>query len=109
MPPRDSRPTTEPAAASRERWWYLALFLIVAALAFPGNMVDGMYNGARVKTEFTLVEADSAAGLTPEQIVSAEESRYSASRGESALVLQHERAIRGIPLLRAARIGIFAR
>jgi hypothetical protein len=96
-----------------KRKWVPIALCVLAALAFPGNTGVGMAVGANVRGEYSAVEADAAAGLTPEQIVDAEDARHQRARettGETtALVLQRERAIRGIPLLRKAQIGIFAR
>jgi hypothetical protein len=93
------------------RKWVPIALCVVAALAFPGNMGVGMVNGAAVKNEYSFVEADSASGLTAEQIVRAEDRRHNESGGKTAIVLQTvgDRSVRGIPMLRAARVGIFAR
>lgn len=87
------------------KWVPLALFA-VAALAFPGNVGTGIVNGTRVKNEYLAIEADLAAGLTPEQLTDARDPRrpfpLGAHQGREAA------AVRAIPLLKAARIGIFA-
>jgi hypothetical protein len=91
------------------RKWVPIILCAAAALAFPGNTGVGMVNGAAVMNEYSAIAADNALGLTPEQIADAEEARYRRNPQSTALVLQRGRAIRGIPLLRAARIGIFVR
>ena len=90
------------------RKWVPVALCVAAALAFPGNVGVGVVNGALVKSEYSAVAADAGAGLTADQIADAEEARHERSPNTTALVLQRERAIRGIPLLREARVGIFA-
>jgi hypothetical protein len=111
--PRDSQPVAPGAGLhGRSKWVPIAL-CVVAALAFPGNTLTGMANGAKVKSEYSAVEADNAAGLRPELMVRAEESRYERAppHAKPAIVLQRvgDRTVRGISLLRTAKIGIFAR
>ena len=67
-----------------------------------------MVNGAVIKNEYNAVERDTAFGMTAEQIANGEDERARQSGGTTALVLQRDRAIRGIPMLRKERIGIFA-
>jgi hypothetical protein len=87
--------------------WVPVSLCVAAALAFPTNTGTGILNGAALKSEYAAVEADAAAGLSAEQIADAEDSRRRRDP-QTAVVLQRERAIRGIPMLRAARVGIFA-
>ena len=93
------------------RKWVPIALCVVAALAFPFNTGTGMVKGAAVKSEYWAIEADAAAGLTAKKIVDAEATRRAGSSGNTAIVLQEVegRSVRGIEMLRAARIGIFAR
>jgi hypothetical protein len=92
-------------ARARRKWVPLALFA-AAALAFPGNVGTAIIHGSRVKGEYFAIEADLAAGLTPEQMTDKNDPRrpipVGAHQGREAAV------VRAIPLLKAARIGIFA-
>jgi hypothetical protein len=94
------------AWARAGRKWVPLLLCAGAALAFPGNVGTGIVNGARVQTEYFAIGADLAAGLTPEQLTDARDPRrpfpVGAQQGREAA------AVRAIPLLKAARIGIFA-
>jgi hypothetical protein len=83
------------------RKWVPIALCVAAALAFPGNVGAGMMNGAQVKAKYSAIEADAAAGLSAEQIVA---RQFPGSQHAG----QEKRAERGIPMLRAARIGIFA-
>ena len=74
---------------------------VVAALTFPPNTGTGMLNGASVKKTYVAIEADARVGMSAAEIV-AREFPGSAQSGQT------DRAVRVIPLLRAARIGIFA-
>jgi hypothetical protein len=89
--------------------WVPVALCVAAALAFPANTGTGMMVGAAVKGEYSAVAADAAAGLPAEQIADAEEQRHRRSPATVHVVLQRERAIRAIPMLRAARVGLFAR
>ncbi len=95
------------------RKWVPVALCVTAALAFPGNTGVGMMSGASVKSEYNAIEADHAAGLSPEQILRAEELRYERApeHAKPAIVLQgvEGRTVHAIPLLRAANVGIFAR
>lgn len=92
-------------ARAGRKWVPLAL-LAGAALAFPGNVGTGIVNGTRVKNEYVAIEADVAAGLTPEQLTDKNDPRRPFPQGAQAG--REKAAVRAIPLLRAARIGIFA-
>jgi hypothetical protein len=83
------------------KWVPIAL-CIVAALAFPGNMATGMVNGAASKATYTAIETDAAFGLSAEQIVKRQFP-------DTLQAGREDQAILAIPLLRKARIGIFAR
>ncbi|MCI0702368.1 MAG: hypothetical protein L0241_14895 [Planctomycetia bacterium] len=83
------------------RKWVPIVLCCVAALAFPTNMLTGMAEGAMIKSEYSALEADVRLGISAEQIVEKEEFKRSHQAS------QKERVIRGIPLLRAAGIGIF--
>jgi hypothetical protein len=93
------------------RKWIPIALCVAAALAFPGNMFNGMAVGAKVKSEFSAIEVDNTMGLSPEQIVRAEDGRVERGQGRVVSVLQSvdSRSVRGISLLRASRIGIFGK
>ena len=76
------------------------VFCMAAALAFTGNMHTGMANGMNAKATLTAVEIEAGAGVPPEEIVRLFKDSTQAN--------QEERAVRAIPMLRAARIGRFA-
>jgi hypothetical protein len=88
------------------RKWVPIALCVVAALAFPGNTGTGMVNGAVVKSDYAAIEADVATGLSAEEIVNEKDERRRFPKSHQGA--QRERAIRAIPLLRQARIGIFA-
>ena len=73
---------------------------LVAALAFTGNMLTGIQVGMQVRETLEDIERDSARGTPPEEIV----LRFKGTTQAG----QEERAVRAIPMLRAARIGRFA-
>jgi hypothetical protein len=81
------------------RWVPMGL-CVAAAVAFPGNMVTGVAVGVQVKTTLTEIENLSRNGTPPAEIVRVFHGTTQAG--------QEERAVRGIPLLRQARIGRFA-
>lgn len=83
------------------RKWVPIVLCVVAAIAFPTNTGTGMLNGAAVKSNYSAIAADTAVGLSAEQIVK-KDFPNSFQAG------QQERAIRAIPMLRKAQIGIFA-
>jgi hypothetical protein len=84
------------------RKWVPIVLCVVAALAFPGNMGVGMQMGAMIKSKYSAIEADARVGLSAEQIVA---RQFPASSHQG----QEERAVRAIPLLRAAGVGIFSK
>lgn len=84
------------------KWVPIALCLAAAA-AFPGNTGTGMTCGARVAADYAGIAAQAQSGMSAEQIVDSEPFADSHHGG------QRDRAVRGIPLLRRDRIGIFAR
>lgn len=90
------------------RKWVPVALCAAAALAFPTNTGTGILNGAALKGEYAAVEADAAGGMTAEQVANAEDRRITRNPETTAIVLQRDRAIRGISLLREARVGIFA-
>lgn len=85
------------------RRWVPMLLCVAAAVAFPGNTGVGMVNGAAVSGDYAGIAAQAHAGLSAEQIVTGKPF------ADSHHAAQGERARRAIPLLRAARVGIFAR
>ena len=91
-----------PLAARRSSKWVPVIVCVVAALAFPTNTGTGMVVGAKIAGDYSGIAAQVRAGLTAEQIVRGEP--FSSSHQAS----QADRAARAIPMLRAARIGIFA-
>lgn len=89
--------------AKAARKWVPIALCVAAALAFPGNVGDGMVNGAKIAGDYSQIATQAKAGLTAEQIVRGEAFANSHQAGQT------ERAVRAIPLLRHKRIGIFAR
>ncbi len=85
------------------RKWVPIGLCVAAALAFPANTGFGMGNGAKIFGDYAEIEAQARSGLTAEQI--ARGDVFSNSHHAS----QADRAARAIPLLRRARVGIFAR
>jgi hypothetical protein len=67
---------------------------------FPSNTGAGMMHGAQVHNGYVEIAADVRAGAQPEAIV----RHFHGTPHEG----QEERAVRGIPMLRAAGIGLFA-
>jgi hypothetical protein len=82
--------------------WVPVILCMVAALTFLPNIGTGMVNGAKIAGDYSGIAAQVRAGLTAEQIARGEP--FSSSHQAS----QADRAVRAIPLLRAARVGIFA-
>lgn len=95
------------------RKWVPIGLCVVAAAAFPGNTGTGMFNGAAIRGEYSEIEGDIVRGRTAEEIVAREQKRYNSKpdNEKPAIVLQtvDDRSVKGIPMLRKARIGIFAR
>ncbi len=85
----------------RGRKWVPVALCVFAALVFPGNTGTGMQNGAAVKSRYSAIEADAALGLSADQIVA---RQFPGSHQAG----QEQRAVHAIPMLRAARVGIFA-
>lgn len=85
----------------RGRKWVPVALCVFAALVFLGNTGTGMQNGAAVKSRYSAIEADAALGLSAEQIVA---RQFPGSHQAG----QEQRAVHAIPMLRAARVGIFA-
>ena len=83
------------------RKWVPVALCVFTALVFPGNTGTGMQNGAAVKSRYSAIEADAARGLSAEQIVA---RQFPGSHHAG----QEQRAVHAIPMLRAARVGIFA-
>ncbi len=83
------------------RKWVPVALCVFAALVFLGNTGTGMQNGAAVKSRYSAIEADAALGLSAEQIVA---RQFPGSHHAG----QERRAVHAIPMLRAARVGIFA-
>jgi hypothetical protein len=73
---------------------------LIAALFFPGNMIQGLYYGGNVLMRQQALAEDAAAGWPPDQLV---ERHFPASFNAG----QEERGRVAIPLLRQAGIGIF--
>ena len=83
------------------RKWVPVALCVFAALVFLGNTGTGMQNGAAVKSRYSAIEADAALGLSADQIVA---RQFPGSHQAG----QEQRAVHAIPMLRAARVGIFA-
>jgi hypothetical protein len=77
----------------------LALCL-VAAIALLPNLGTGMRNGLEIREHYSQIQADAEQGLPAQEIVL---RRFPDSLNTG----QMERAVKNIPLLREARIGIF--
>jgi hypothetical protein len=78
--------------------WVPAVLCAAAALFFQANTQTGLVLGEAVRERQSAIEADAAIGKSPEEIA------YT----RLAKTGQEERAVRGIPMLRKARIGAFA-
>lgn len=78
--------------------WIPALMCAASALCFPANTQTGLAMGELVRQQQAGIETDAALGKSPEAIA------FQWLRGSG----QEERAIRGISLLRQAKIGAFA-
>ncbi|MCS6864691.1 MAG: hypothetical protein RMJ56_17825 [Gemmataceae bacterium] len=81
--------------------WVPIGLCVMAALAFPGNVGFGIGQGAACHATYSAIAADAAAGLSAEAIT----QRNFAHSHQTGY---DDWAHRAIPLLRAARIGIFA-
>jgi hypothetical protein len=89
--------------------WLPAALCIVAALFFQPNTLVGLTLGERVRARQTAIEADAHRGLPPEVIAYRPAPGTRPEDGDSQVGSgQEERAIRGIPMLRAAGVGAFA-
>jgi hypothetical protein len=84
-----------------EQKWVPILLCLGSALAFMGNLGTGMLMGIQIHEHYQNMEMDALRGLSAEDIV-ARNFPGSPNAGQT------DRAIRGIPLLRTANIGIFA-
>jgi hypothetical protein len=87
------------AAAGRK--WVPLLICTAAAFVFPANLGTGMLMGANVHEHYVRLTFAATAGAPAELIV---EQLFPDSPNAG----QVERALTGIPLLRAANVGIFA-
>jgi hypothetical protein len=83
------------------RKWVPVALCLVTVLAFPRNTGKGMQEGNYVRSLYNQIEADARHGLSAEEIV-ARDFPNTTNEG------QEDRALRAIPLLRAAHVGIFA-
>jgi hypothetical protein len=79
--------------------WIPAALCIVAVLRFNANMLDGLGKGSTIKNRLEVVQVEAAEGVPPEAIVRHFKDTFQAN--------QEQRAIRAIPLLRDAGIGMF--
>jgi hypothetical protein len=82
------------------RKWIPISFCVAAALAFPTNMFTGMREGLWIREHYDQIKNDASAGRSAVEIV---ERRFPGGPNAS----QAGRALEGIPLLRAAGIGVF--
>ena len=80
--------------------WVPVLLCLVAALVFPANTGAGMANGASIHNDYDAIGSAARRGASPQAI--AQQFKGTAHQGQEA------RAIRGIPMLRDAGIGLFA-
>jgi hypothetical protein len=94
--------TTYLVWAKLGRKWVPIALCLAAALAFPANTAFGMGNGMHVKLKYDAIQAEADAGVSAPAIV----SRQFPNSQQSG---QEARAVRAIPMLRKARIGIFAK
>ncbi len=83
------------------RKWVPMLMCFASALAFTPNLGTGMLMGINVKHHYDRLEIDSLRRIPAERIVM-QHFPDSVNAG------QIDRAIEAIPLLRAAKVGIFA-
>jgi hypothetical protein len=83
------------------RKWPPIVLCVAAALVFPTNTGTGLLAGAAERSQYSVMAADAARGASAEQIV--EKDFPGSAQGPQA-----ERAVRAIPMLRAAGVGIFA-
>jgi len=74
---------------------------LLAVLAFLPNMGTGMITGNTVREHYQKMWADTLKGMTATELV---QTHFPNSPNQ----FQEERAIRGIPLLKSAGVGIFA-
>jgi hypothetical protein len=74
---------------------------LVAAFFWPDNFSQGWHRGSQVWSYYQALAHDAAAGMPTELLI---QRHFPGSFNEH----QHARAVRAIPLLRAAHIGIFA-
>jgi hypothetical protein len=87
--------------AGRGGWggkWVPILLCAAVAAAFPTGTVGGLVGGSRVWERAAAIEADARAGL-PAEVVAARHLGDTPHEG---------RAVRAIPMLRAAGVGAFA-
>ena len=79
--------------------WIPAALAALAALAFNPNMLTGIVRGIAIKQVLSTIENEARDGVPPERIVRHFHNTFQAH--------QEERAIRAIPMLQEARIGVF--
>ncbi len=79
--------------------WIPAALAALAALAFNPNMITGIVRGLAIKQVLSTIENEARDGVPPERIVRHFHNTFQAH--------QEERAIRAIPMLQEARIGVF--
>jgi hypothetical protein len=82
------------------RKWVPIFMCVASAVFFTPNLFFGLGEGLANRMHYNQIENDLQAGLSVEQIV---QKDFPKSRNES----QMDRAIRHIPLLRSAGIGVF--
>jgi hypothetical protein len=83
------------------RKWVPAGLCVLAVLAFLPNMGTGMTTGNAVREHYQKMRADAVDGMATADLV---EKHFPNSPNQ----FQEERAVRGIPLLKAAGVGVFA-
>lgn len=80
--------------------WIPAALCAAAAMFYPVNMIHGTHVGAKVRGVLATVEIEFRQGVPPDVIVRHFRGTFQGN--------QEERAVRAMPMLRAARIGAFA-
>lgn len=89
------------AEARGLRKWIPVGLCLASALAFPPNMGTGMLIGASTVGRYTAMDTDLRAGIPDAELI---RKYFPNSRDEG----QEDRARWAIPMLREARIGLFA-
>ncbi len=81
--------------------WVPVGVCLVAVLAFLPNMGTGMTTGNAIREHYQRLGSDAREGMSAAELV---DKHFPKSPNQ----FQEERAVRGIPLLRDAGVGVFA-